>query len=320
MFWQRLWQRWLHRPATCFRTRPAPRRRARLMVEPLEDRAVPATFTAATVADLIAGITAANQSPEADTITLAPGKTFTLTQPINPPFVSYPLGFTGLPIIAASGGPLTILGNGDVIERSTDTGWPAFRLFTVDSGASLTLENLTLQGGRAYGTDRPEDNQGGAILSLGTLTLRGVTVQNNVAQGQDTSFFKDYYAARGGGIYSAGTLTLEGCTIRDNQALGRPGAFNRTPGREVFLDGGDAYGGGIFAYGTVTLRDTTITGNVAKGGANAGGGTRAGQGIGGGLYLVGDGAYLDAFTVDHVKKNKASSGDQNIHGSYTLLS
>src|SRR5262245_52241135 len=56
-----------------------PRPRIRLGVEPLEDRAVPASFTAATVPELIGAITAANQSPEADTITLAPGKTFTLT-------------------------------------------------------------------------------------------------------------------------------------------------------------------------------------------------------------------------------------------------
>src|SRR5262245_55730570 len=78
MFFQRLWQ-WLHRSATGSRARPAPRRRARLTVEPLEDRAVPASFTATSVVDLIADINAANLSAEADAITLAPGKTFTLT-------------------------------------------------------------------------------------------------------------------------------------------------------------------------------------------------------------------------------------------------
>jgi hypothetical protein len=47
-------------------------------VESLEGRAVPASFTAATVPELIGAIDAANQSAEADAITLAPGKTFTL--------------------------------------------------------------------------------------------------------------------------------------------------------------------------------------------------------------------------------------------------
>src|SRR5437016_1430451 len=107
MFLQQLWQ-WLDRPATGSRTRPASRRNARLLVEPLEDRAVPASFTAATVADLIADINTANLTAEADTISLAPGKTFTLTAVNNADH-----GATGLPVIAASGGGLTIVGNDD---------------------------------------------------------------------------------------------------------------------------------------------------------------------------------------------------------------
>ena len=55
---------------------------------------------------------------------------------------------TGLPVIAANDN-LTIVGNGDTIERSTAAGTPAFRLFDVAAGASLTLQNLTLQGGLA---------------------------------------------------------------------------------------------------------------------------------------------------------------------------
>src|SRR5262245_14644679 len=53
---------------------------------------------------------------------------------------------TGLPVIAAGGGKRTILGSGAVVERSTATGTPPFRLL-VAAGASLTLENMTLQGG-----------------------------------------------------------------------------------------------------------------------------------------------------------------------------
>src|SRR5262245_36637261 len=205
MFLQRLWQ-WLQRPATGVRARPAPRRRARLMVEPLEDRTVPASFTAASVPDLIGAITGANQSAEADTITLAPGKTFSLTAVNN--YDAYNFPNTGLPVIAAEGGSLTIVGNGDVIERSTATGTPAFRLFTVATGASLWLQDLTLQGGSA--------SAGGAIYNLGTLTMSGVTVQNNIAKGA-----RD---ATGGGIYSDGSLMMQDCLIQNNQALGGDGS------------------------------------------------------------------------------------------------
>src|SRR5262245_3428042 len=217
MFLQRLWQ-WRQRP-TVSRKRAAPRQRARLGVECLEGREVPATFAAATVPELIAGITAANQSPEADTITLVPGKVFTLTEVNNTD-----QGATGLPVIAAAGGGLTIVGNGDVIERSTAKGTPAFRLLNVAAGASLTLQNLTLQGGYAMGGTYvgwlgTYAVAGAAVYNAGSVRLTGVTVQNNTAQGGDGVYpMAAGGHAAGGGIYSSGTLLVENSTIRNNLA------------------------------------------------------------------------------------------------------
>ena len=57
-------------------TTAAPRPRARLGVESLEDRAVPAAWTAATAAELVERINDANALPGADTITLAAGATY----------------------------------------------------------------------------------------------------------------------------------------------------------------------------------------------------------------------------------------------------
>jgi hypothetical protein len=150
-------------------TAPKPARRTRLSVERLEDRTVPATFNAATVTDLVADINAANQSAEADTITLAPGKTFSLKQ-------AYDISsLNGLPVIEVAGGNLNIVGNGDIIERKTAPGVPSFRLFYVAGGASLTLSDASLQGGLTlYGG-------GGAIYNGGSLTLQDVTVQKNAA-------------------------------------------------------------------------------------------------------------------------------------------
>src|SRR5438874_10433519 len=91
-----------------------PAHRPRLSVERLEDRTVPTAWTAATVAELVQHINDANASPGPDTITLAAGATFTLTAVNNTTYVDGP---DVLPVIATPG-ELTIIGNGDTIERS----------------------------------------------------------------------------------------------------------------------------------------------------------------------------------------------------------
>lgn len=345
---------WLGFRRTASRAKGNGKRRLsrRLHVERLEDRMTPASYSAATVPELIAAIDAANLTPEADTISLTPSSTFTLTEVNNTSN-----GATGLPTIA-TGENLTILGNSGIIERSTASGTPAFRLFDVTAGASLTLENVTLQGGVSFGP-------GGAIHSQGTLALRDATVQNNKIAGS---------LALGGGIFSGGSLTLENCSIRNNQALGYEGGFsgrggdafggglyigggtanligttlslNTARGGDGGIgedgwydrggdynppgnggDGGNGFGGGLYAAaGSVELHNCTITQNAALGGAGGAGGDgrrpgrngSPGLGIGGGLYIDSAAlACLDAFTVDHLKRNKARS-DPNIHGSYTI--
>src|SRR6516225_7228370 len=143
------------------RKTPARRRppRGRLLLEALEDRTLLNSYLAASTADLINDINLANAAGGANTITLtAPSSSpYTLTAVDNTTD-----GATGLPVIA-SGDNLTIVGNGDIIERSTVTGTPLFRLLDVAGGASLSLSDLTLQGGVAGGYDSPT---GGAISSL----------------------------------------------------------------------------------------------------------------------------------------------------------
>jgi hypothetical protein len=254
---------WLRfkRPASSRASSRGPRRH-RPSLEQLEGRSLLTAYTAASVADLIADINAANTNPanlagEANTITLEAGMTFKLTAVDNTIAESLGYATNGLPVIAANDN-LTIDGKGATIERSSVTGTPAFRLFDVAAGASLTLTDLTLQGGRSEG----EGAQGGAISNLGSLALKGVTVQNNVAQGS-------WRGTTGGGIYSSGTLTLEDTTIRNNLALGLDGSDSLYGGGW----GGNAFGGGVYiGGGTAQLTSVTLSGNSAQGGNGGDGG------------------------------------------------
>ena len=117
-------------------------------LEAFEDRCVPATLpypTAATVGQIIADINYADQAGGSFTMILKPGVAFKLTSVNNTTD-----GANGLPVIGGTKAvDLTILGNGDFIQRVLTTGrggktTPGFRLFDVAAGASLTLDHVKL--------------------------------------------------------------------------------------------------------------------------------------------------------------------------------
>jgi hypothetical protein len=270
-----------------------------LNLEQLEDRILPSSYAATTVPDLIGDINAANKAGGSNTITL--------TAPTTSPYVLSAVdnsadGATGLPIIAKKDA-LTIIGNGDTIERSTSSGTPAFRLFNVASGASLTLQSVTLQNGLAFGSGMASD--GGAILNQGTLVLSGATVQDNIAQGSDGTTVIQYKSstpgndAMGGGIWSIGSLTAENNTqIQNNQADGGKGVIcGACYGCGcVPSNGGAGWGGGLFvAGGTVSLTGIIVSNNIALGGS---GGSHSGNAYGGGIYMDKAPATLSSDTVN----------------------
>jgi hypothetical protein len=275
-----------------------------LRFEQLEGRRMMASWTAASVKDLIADISAANLAGGSNTITLAPGKTFTLTAVDNTTD-----GANGLPVIAANNN-LTIHGNGDTIARSIASGTPSFRLIDVALGALLTLENATLRGGYAAGV---VGGYGGGVANHGTLTLNAVTVTGNVAQGGIQAFsprgrggWTTYVCGGGdgGGVWSNGSLALgAGTVISGNQAIGSPGAqitsgaVERTAGK----------GGGLFvAGGTATLNNVSLSSNTAKGGGGALGSVKSGgDAFGGAIYVAGG---TVALSNDTLSSNTAVGG------------
>ncbi len=287
------WKSWFSRSRR-------PRRRVRpgwcFSPELLESRVLLSNYAAANVPALIADINAANAAGGANTIKL--------TAPTISPYVltavdNTTAGATGLPVIAAND-KLTIVGNGDSIQRSTAAGTADFRLFDVAAGATLTLKNLTLQGGLSLGTG--VSAEGGAIYNQGTLALSGVIVENNIAQGAASQY------ADGGGIYSSGTLTLTaGTTIENNEALGGVGVPGTHAGLVHPGSGGNAFGGGIYLMpgATAHLTDVDLASNTAEGGngrnytstapdSNAAPG---GNGSGGALYGVDVTVTLSSVTV-----------------------
>ena len=151
-------------------------------------------------------ICAANGTAGADTIVLE-RTAYTLTAPHN-----HWYGPTGLPPIYSE---IIIEGNGAVIERSSDNDAPPFRLLYVAGNLHAMLES-----------DSPNGDTPGPPRH-GTLTLRDLTLQGGFARGGDGGDAGPGVggggAGMGGAIFSQGTLHLERVALIGNHAEGGDG-------------------------------------------------------------------------------------------------
>jgi len=126
-----------------------------------------------------------------------------------------------------------------------------FRVFEIDFGSTVTLDGLTIMGGRV-------PLNGGGILNLGTLTVSNSAVSNNSA-------------TFGGGIYNAGTLIVSNSTVSNNSGQDGGGINNSltliVSNSTVSNNIASSRGAGIFnGASTMTVGNSTITGNRANGG------------------------------------------------------
>lgn len=184
---------------------------------------------------------------------------------------------------------ITITGGGTLKRADSFTSGCMFRLDSTIGAydrnkASLTLENITVDGGGVKASD--------SAFSLGSnafLTLKaGAVIQNHVC----TSPYE-------GTVYVAGgVLTMEaGSVIRNNTTAGNGGGVNCGAGSFIMhggtITGNTAAkgGGGVYSASCPTDRDST---------------TDQGKG-----FVIGDRTGKDSSGVIRIEKNKLSDGTNN---------
>jgi predicted outer membrane repeat protein len=178
--------------------------------------------------------------------------------------ISFACGPAPVTILITQSGGLIIPGGVQVtlegdhqIELSGGLAW---RVFTVNGGASLTLRNLSVVKGYSPGDD------GGAIYNGGELTVEGCLFADNQTAAP--------YA--GGAIVSYGPLSIDNSEFRHNQAGNGGAVYPRFAGAvtvitgttfdgNAAITGTDGWGGALLWDGApVTLVGNTFRDNVAR--------------------------------------------------------
>ncbi|MEP7286022.1 MAG: choice-of-anchor Q domain-containing protein [Chloroflexota bacterium] len=170
------------------------------------------------------------------------------------------------------------------------------RLFYVNGGKTLTLQNLTITGGNGLGNAHGA-NRGGAIFNMGTLNTSHVTFTANTSIDGGGAIFNDWHATTnidyttfignshttrasqgGGAIFnSVGNMTVTNSSFINNTSLpGHSGAiYNDGPGtivNSIFSGNVSHDNGAIFNdTATLTIAYSTFAGNKADASQGEGG-------------------------------------------------
>lgn len=202
----------------------------------------------------------------------------------------------------------------------------ANRVFDIPAGPQVTIQNLTITGGRApngaagtsggnglNGGQGGDGANGGAILNAGSLSLLNVSIVNSAAGNGGAGGNAAVFGGTGGGdggpggaggsggaIYNTGTLSLTGVTVAGNLAGdGGAGGSGENGGSGSGGSGGGGgsagSGGGLLnAGGTVTIVASTLRGDASGSGGSGGNGGAVPSGlhaggVGGNGGAAGDG-------------------------------
>jgi len=200
-----------------------------------------------------------------------------------------------------------------IVQRSTVSGTPLFRIFNVTTAGTVNFSGITMTNGSATNENTGQLNSGGGIRNLngGTVNVTNCTLSGNSAVGNGSST-----AAFGGGIFnnSTGTVNVTNSTLTANSATGgglagRGGAICNNGTGIVNVTNGtlsgntaDVSGGGIdnLSTGTVNLTNSMLSSNRV-----------------GGLCCGGAGAAIDNFSGTVSITNSTVSGNSFIVNSNT---
>jgi hypothetical protein len=221
----------------------------------LDAQAANLPVAAGDTAALVSALEIASANGEDDVVVLAPGAIYSLTAPDHQ--------VTGLPEVA---GRVVVQGNGATIQRTGDA---EFRILDVGPAGDLTLDQVTIKGGKVTFITAPPPifSDGGAgirVLGTGKLTITNGTVTQNTCTGA---------VCFGGGILAnddqSPEVTLIDSTVSGNSAENGGGICLRHNDQILRLTrttiSGNAAneGGGIATYGhdDVTIVDSSVRGN-----------------------------------------------------------
>ena len=189
------------------------------------------------------------------------------------------------------------------VINGTDSAW----IFKIQSGATVTIENLTITNGNAYNggaiynggnltvsdgrfTDNYAYVAGSAIYNHGTLAVVYSSFLNNDADG---GFGDPAYNFAAGAIYNDGNLTVTDSYFAENCVMYGHGAAIHNNGVLIITGtdfiGNSAYGSGgaIYNDNTLIMANSNFIANVA-------------YAVGGAIYNIGTLAVTDSSFLNNV--------------------
>ncbi len=200
------------------------------------------------------------------------------------------------------------------------------RVLEVESGATVTLDNLTITGGRA--PDSPAFPNGGGIWNEGVLAINDSTITaNRSGDGFDNGCgnCSAGSAGSGGGIFNVGFLDMNTFQQTGSLSLTDSTVSANTTGNGGNAPSGTAgsggQGAGIESLAPLNVSNSTITGNVT-GNSGIGGVADANGGDGAGVLSAGVTTIVDTTIASNTTgtgtPNGQVGGIDQANGSVTL--
>ncbi len=223
----------------------------------------------------------------ANTIKLANGGSFTLSDCKGTGRITHADGLTGTGVYLDSAGTFTMYGGSISGNSAAEKGGGVymdrgtFRMLggsvsgnkaKYGGGVYVYSGVFTLSGGTVSGNSSDEDGAG--VYTAGTFNMTGGSVSGNFTTDAAVT---GYATKRGGGVYAADVFNMSGGTISGNTAAEYGGgvyvilsaACTITGGTISGNTSGNSKGGGVCAGNKLTVSGTPcITGNLGKDGAS----------------------------------------------------